>query len=138
MATAHDIIVDARAMLGIDEAEEPLQDYEAQRGLTALNDMLQQWVLEKTIMSAPRLDSLTETVSVDTYGFSSITDEGNEAFKACLAVRLGPKYGKQADAATVALCTNGKEAITNASFDPDSVAADSDLPKMPSQRLVDY
>lgn len=138
MATAHDIIVDARARLGIDEAEEPLQDYEAQRGLAALNDMLQQWVLEKTIMSAPRLDSLTETVSVDTYGFSSITDEGNEAFKACLAVRLGPYYGKQADATTVNICTNAKEAITNASFDPDSVSADNDLPKMPSQRIVDY
>ena len=95
-------------------------------------------VLEKTIMSAPRLDSLTETVSVDTYGFSSITDEGNEAFKACLAVRLGPYYGKQADATTVNICTNAKEAITNASFDPDSVSADTDLPKVPSQRLVDY
>jgi len=138
MATAHDIIVDARAMLGIDEAEEPLQDYEAQRGLTALNNMLQQWVLEKTIMAAPTLDSLTETVSVDTYGLSSIADEGNEAFTACLAVRLAPRYGKQPDAVTVNLCNNGKEAIQNASFDPDSVNADNDIPVMPSQRLVDY
>lgn len=138
MATAHDIILGARRKLGIHEAEEPLQDYEAQNGLESLNDMLQQWVLEKTIMAAPTLDSLTETVSVDTYGLSSITDEGNEAFKACLAVRLAPDYGKQPDAVTVNLCSNGKEAIQNASFDPDSVNADSDFPVMPSQRLVDY
>lgn len=138
MATAHDIIIGARRKLGIHESEEPLQDYEAQNGLEALNDMLLQWVLEKAIMSAPTLASLTDTVSVDTFGVSSITNEGNEAFKACLAVRLAPDYGKQPDAVTVNLCTNGKEAIMNASYDPDTVRADTDLPRLPSQRLLEY
>lgn len=137
MATVSEIVERARRRLGVQEAEEPLQAYEADEGRKALNDMLASWVLEKVILAAPNLTSLTQTVSVDSYGVASLTDEANEAFISCLAVRLADNYGTTASATTVNMCQRGKDAIMAASFDPGSLQAsfDSALTIMPSQRL---
>ena len=140
MATVSEIVEGARRKLGIQEAEEPLQAYEAEEGRVLLNDMLQAWVIDKVIQSAPRFTGLTQTVSVDTYGFSTITEEGNEAFKSCLAVRMADHYGTSPSPTTVNLCKQGKDAIMNASFDTGSVNASFDeaILRMPSQRLMEY
>lgn len=140
MATVVKIIDQARRKLGIQAAEEPLQDHEAQEGMAILNDMLQLWVLERVIMSAPRLDDLTETVSVETYGAATLVEEANEPIAACLAVRLADHYGMQASPTTVALCSQGKTAIMSASFDVDGIRPvfDGGLTRMPSQRKGEF
>jgi hypothetical protein len=140
MATVEQIVTRARRKLGVSDAEEPLQAYELEEGMSLLNDMLQSWRLEKVVMAVPTLQAVSDQVYVDTYGAATLSDEANEGFTSCLAIRMGDHYGAQASPSTVALCTAAKRAILAESFDSENTTADFDaaLKQMPSQRLVEY
>jgi hypothetical protein len=140
MATVEQIVTRARRKLGISDAEEPLQAYELQEGMGLLNDMLQAWKLEKVVLAVPTLQAVSDTVYVDTYGAATLSDEANEGFTSCLAIRMGDHYGTQASPSVVALCSNSKRAILSESFDSENADAEFDdgIIRMPSQRLAGF
>ena len=84
MATALEIITGAVKLLKVKTAESPLEDNEAQDGLVALNDMLNEWNLEDIDIGFETIDDLQDELFLDT---------GTEgAVKANLAVYIAPEY----------------------------------------------
>lgn len=69
--TAESLIEDARAELGVNADEEPLQDYELERGLRLLNGMLKGWQAKGLMVWALTEGTLTLSEGEASYTFGS-------------------------------------------------------------------
>ena len=103
MATALDVITGAVVLLGVRTAESPLEPSEAEDGLVALNDMLNEWNLDDIDIGFETIDDVQDELFVDT---------GTEgAIKSNLAVYIAPEYGRIVSDALAFRAKTGKAAV---------------------------
>ena len=86
MATALDIITGALKLLEVNTAESAITAAEAEDGLTALNDMMNEWNIDGINVGYETLEDTEDVLYVD---LGSIG-----AMKANLAVYIAPEYGR--------------------------------------------
>ena len=103
MATALEVITGAVVLLGVRAAESPLEPNEAEDGLVALNDMLNEWNLEDIDIGFETIDDVQDELFVDT---------GTEgAIKSNLAVYIAPEYGRIVSDALALRASRSKKAV---------------------------
>lgn len=86
MATVLDVVTGALKLLEVRPAESPVTAAEAEDGLEALNDMMNEWNIDGINIGYESLDSTDEELHVD---LGSIG-----AMKANLAIYIAPEYGR--------------------------------------------
>jgi len=86
MATVLDIVTGALQLLEVRTAESPVTATEANDGLTALNDMMNEWNVDGINVGYETLDSTTDELFVDLGSIGAI--------KSNLAVYIAPEYGR--------------------------------------------
>ena len=120
MTTSLDIIKGALKHLGVNAAETPIEAVEAQDGLDDLNDMGAEWE-----ESGFRVGFVpTDNVNADI----TLPRSAHAAFKAGLAVRLAPQYGKQISTALAGVVIETKANLAKFSLGPLDVEFPDTLP----------
>lgn len=120
MATSLDIITGALKHLGVNAAESPITAAEAQDGLDDLNDMGAEWE-----ESGYRVGFVPAS---DVNAEITLPRSSHAAFKAGLAARLAPQYGKAISPGLAALVIETKQNLAKATLDPLTVAFPDTLP----------
>lgn len=86
MATVLDVVTGALKLLEVRAAESPVTAAEAQDGLTALNDMMNEWNVDGINVGYETLDNTDDELFVDLGSIGAI--------KSNLAVYIAPEYGR--------------------------------------------
>lgn len=138
MATAQEIIVQARRRIGIHAEEEPLESVDAEAGFTLLTDMLNGWLLNSDFksFSAPALAS---PVSITIYDDTVLTDKITFGVAANLAARLAGSMGLNIPADVVVDAESGKNGIVKLHVVSQLTAStyDPSISYMPTQRYIE-
>ncbi len=100
MATVLDIVTGALKLLEVRVAESAITPSESQDGLEALNDMMNEWIVDGIDVG---YEALTDT---DDEIFVSLGAIG--AMKANLAIYIAPEYGRTPSAALIARARRSK------------------------------
>ena len=86
MATVTEIVTGALVLLEIKVSESAIEAPEAEDGLTALNDMMNEWNVDGINVGYETLSSIDDELFVDLGAIGAI--------KANLAVYIAPEYGR--------------------------------------------
>ena len=118
MATVLDVVTGALKLLEVRTAESPVTAAEAEDGLTALNDMMNEWNIDGVNVGYETLDEITDELFVDLGAIGAI--------KANLAVYIAPEYGRLVNDTLVARADRSKNSLRtsiplNSSEFPDTL-----------------
>ena len=122
MATVLEVVTDALKLLEVRTAESPVTASEAQDGLTALNDMMNEWNVDGINIGYETLDETTDDLFVELGSLGAI--------KANLAIYIAPEYGRKVTPALAERAIRSKRALRaslplNASQFPDTLPVGS-------------
>jgi len=118
MATVTDIVTGALQLLEVNVAESAIEAPEAEDGLTALNDMMNEWNVDGIDVGYEALDSVEDELFVKLGSIGAI--------KANLAVYIAPEYGRTVSTSLEARAKRSKRSLRasiplNSSQYPDTL-----------------
>jgi len=103
MATALDVITKALVLSGVRVAESPLEPSEAEDGLDALNDMLNEWNLDDIDIGFESVDDVQDELFVNAGTLGAI--------KSNLAIYIASEYGRIVSDALALRARIGKKVV---------------------------
>ena len=104
--TVTEVVTGALQLLEIRTAESPIEANEAEDGLTALNDMMNEWNVDGINVGYESLDNVEDRLHVKLGAVGAI--------KANLAVYIAPEYGKSVSAALALRAKTSKRSLRGA------------------------
>ena len=104
--TVTEVVTGALQLLEIRTAESPIEPNEAEDGLTALNDMMNEWNVDGINVGYESLDNVEDQLHVKLGSIGAI--------KANLAIYIAPEYGKAVSSSLVRRARSGKNSLRGA------------------------
>ena len=104
--TVTEVVTGALVLLEIRTAEAPIEPNEAEDGLTALNDMMNEWNVDGINVGYESLDNVEDQLHVKLGSIGAI--------KANLAIYIAPEYGKAVSSDLVRRARSGKNSLRGA------------------------
>lgn len=104
--TVTEVVTGALQLLEIRTAESPIEANEAEDGLTALNDMMNEWNVDGINIGYESLDNVEDLLHVKLGSVGAI--------KANLAIYIAPEYGKAVSSALALRAKTSKNSLRGA------------------------
>lgn len=122
MSTVLEVVTGALKLLEVRPAESPVTSAEAEDGLIALNDMMNEWNIDGINIGYETLDAIDDDLFVDLGAIGAI--------KANLAIYIAPEYGRIVSPDLADRAANSKKALRtsiplNSSDYPDTLPVGS-------------